>query len=368
MTVTTFLCLLMLVGNIIYAILFPFYRFKGIKKAFFLTICFSIFFVFFFYAYQYYEYKAERKQEKTVESIIIIKKGSSLSSISKALYNANIINKQWQFKTLAALNGVTTKLKSGRYKFTNTQSIEEILNTLVSGSVFNNRIRIPEGIRSWELASLLSKKLGIDSTVFIELIHNKQFIASFGIKENSLEGYLFPDTYKFQWDASPSDLIRHMVKSTLRVFRNNYKKNHITKKYSMEEIITMASIVEGEAGVDKERELIAGVFYNRLRLRMPLGADPTVRFALKKFTGPLKRSELRISSPYNTRRFRGLPPGPIGNPSKRSIIASINPLKTDMLYFVAKDDGSREHFFTTCNNDHVKMKKVAAKNRKNRKM
>lgn len=358
-----------MLGNIIYYILYPFYRTKGIMKKIYIilpTIIILLFLLFYFY--QYSLLKNERKPKQLVESIIIIKKGSSLNSISRTLKNSNIINIEWRFKSLAALKGASTKLKSGRYRFNNKQSIDEILSTLVKGSVFNNRIRIPEGIRSWEIASLLKQKINLDSVKFMEHITNKKLIKSLGIKANTLEGYLFPDTYMFPWDASASSIIRQMVGMSKKEYKKHFIKNNTTNKYTMHQIYTMASIVEAEAGIDKERTLISGVFYSRLTKGMTLGADPTVRFALKKFRGSLKRSELRINSPYNTRRFRGLPPGPIGNPGSRSIRAAILPDTTGMLYFVAKDDGTKEHFFTPTNNDHIKMKKVAALNRKKRKV
>jgi len=125
----------------------------------------------------------------------------------------------------------------------------------------------------------------------------------------------------------------------------------------------MASIIEGEAMVAHERPLIAGVFYNRLKESMPLGADPTVRFALRKYREPLTRSDLSIESPYNTRIHKDLPPGPVGNPGAASICAAIHPEATEMLYFVAKYDGSKEHYFTSTNSEHLKKKRLARKNR-----
>jgi UPF0755 protein len=130
--------------------------------------------------------------------------------------------------------------------------------------------------------------------------------------------------------------------------------------------VTLASIVEKEAGVPSERPLIAGVFYNRLLQNWSLGADPTVRFVLRKLTGPITVKDLNVNSPYNTRRFTGLPPGPICNPGKGALLAALNPANTEMMFFVAKDNGSRQHFFSKNNTEHIRYKSVAAENRKNR--
>jgi UPF0755 protein len=154
-----------------------------------------------------------------------------------------------------------------------------------------------------------------------------------------------------------------MVQRFNEVYEKCYTQNDITVKYEKKEIVTMASIIEGEAMVAHERPLIAGVFYSRLAKSMPLGADPTIRFALKKYKQPLTRRDLKVDSPYNTRIHTQLPPGPIGNPGASSLQAAMHPSKTSLLYFVAKEDGSREHYFTATNRQHEKMKQRARTNR-----
>jgi UPF0755 protein len=137
----------------------------------------------------------------------------------------------------------------------------------------------------------------------------------------------------------------------------------IVAKYGERGWLTLASIVEKEAAVPQEQDPIAGVFWNRLNQGWSLGADPTVRYAVRKPTGPLLVSDLNTDSPYNTRKFTGLPPGPICNPGRGALRAALNPMKTDKMYFVAKDDGSREHFFSVDNADHMRFKETAAANR-----
>jgi UPF0755 protein len=161
---------------------------------------------------------------------------------------------------------------------------------------------------------------------------------------------------------SPSDIIRIMVNKFHEVYGRLNRKNPVTRKYSRHQIVVMASIVEGEAAVAHERSLIAGVFYNRIEKGINLWADPTIRYALRKFQGPLTKSDLAVRSPYNTRIYPGLPPGPICNPGEGALKAAADPAQTDKLYFVAKYDGSREHYFTASNREHVQMKRVSRRN------
>src|SRR5690606_25969916 len=139
--------------------------------------------------------------------------------------------------------------------------------------------------------------------------------------------------------------------------------NAVIRKHGVRGLVTLAPIVEKEAAARREQRRIAGVFHNRLRKGWSLGADPTVRFAVRKMTATLRRDDLAINSPYNTRRFRGLPPGPICSPGEDALRATLNPEKTTMMFFVAKDDGSREHFFTETYAEHNRYKDIAAQNR-----
>src|SRR5690606_12715039 len=139
--------------------------------------------------------------------------------------------------------------------------------------------------------------------------------------------------------------------------------NAVIRKHGVRGLVTLAPIVEKEAAARREQRRIAGVFHNRLRKGWSLGADPTVRFAVRKMTATLRRDDLAINSPYNTRRFRGLPPGPICSPGEDALRATLNPEKTTMMFFVAKDDGSREHFFTETYAEHNRYKDIAAGNR-----
>ena len=205
----------------------------------------------------------------------------------------------------------------------------------------------------------------LDTARWNKLVQDPKFARSLGIEGNSLEGYLLPDTYPFAINSDEESILRQMVAANFKV-RDEMKARKSPmwdKLKNWHRVLTLASVVEEETGIPDERPLIAGVFHNRLDIGMPLGADPTVRFIFKNLTGPIYKSQLNSDSPYNTRKFPGLMPGPISNPGRKAIEATLFPAKTEALYFVAKDDGSHTHFFSTNLADHNKYKDVAAKNR-----
>jgi UPF0755 protein len=214
---------------------------------------------------------------------------------------------------------------------------------------------IPEGLIIEQTASILHRSLGIDSAVFVKLCSDSAYIAKASPGATSLEGYLFPDTYRF----SPGITAREIIQRMLDRFEEAYQSlqpDPVAAPYARRGIVTLASIVEKEAALAEERPRIAGVFYNRLRAGVPLGADPTVRYILRKFDGQLRVSELNNPSPYNTRRFAGLPPGPICSPGLSSLQAAAAPLATNELYFVAKWDGSGAHDFSKSYREHDRKK------------
>ena len=238
--------------------------------------------------------------------------------------------------------------------------------TFTPAGALDYRITIPEGRASWEIPAYLQKAYpDLSADRWNKLVQDPKFARSLGIEANSLEGYLLPDTYPFPIDADEETILKQMVAANLKVRDEMQKKpgSMWNTLGSWHKVLTLASVVEEETGIPEERPLIAGVFHNRLRIGMPLGADPTVRFIFKNLTGPIYKSQLNSDSPYNTRKFKGLMPGPISNPGRKAIEAALFPAKTEALYFVAKDDGSMTHFFSKNLSDHNRYKDVAAKNR-----
>ena len=229
------------------------------------------------------------------------------------------------------------------------------------------KVTIPEGRASWEIPAYLKKAFpDLDEDRWNRLVQDPKFTRSLGVEANSLEGYLLPETYPFPIDADEETILKQMVAANLKL-RDELKEQPGESMWNTlgnwHRVLTLASVVEEETGKTDERPLISGVFHNRLRIGMPLGADPTVRFIFRNLTGPIYKSQLNSDSPYNTRKFKGLMPGPISNPGRKAIQATLHPDKTEALYFVAKDDGSMTHFFSKTLSEHNKYKDVAARNR-----
>lgn len=300
------------------------------------------------------------------EVLFDIPKGVSAKKIASILLEKNIIKSSDMFYIYCRLNNVSNKLKSGLFLIPPNLNIIETVKFLIIGKEATKKITIPEGRASWEIYSILSKHYkGIDSLTWENLIHNKKYVNSLGLKKiPNLEGYLLADTYQFPYIATEKKLIEIMVSSTQNVISEySNSKSEVLKKYGWHGVLTLASIVEEETGIPQERPRIAGVFYNRLKQGISLGADPTVRFIYRSLTGPIYQSQLDSNNPYNTRKFTGLPPGPISNPGKKAIEAALNPMKSNDLFFVAKDDGSKTHFFCPSMKCHNKYKDIAARNR-----
>ena len=208
-----------------------------------------------------------------------------------------------------------------------------------AGTLFRRKVTIPEGFNLYQIAERLEAGSICDAGAFTGYATDDAFLGQLGIDSPSAEGYLFPDTYVFPEGSDPRDIIAAMHRRMKGVIgtRPAYGPG-----MSLHEMLTMASLVEKEAKVYTEREFISSVFHNRLRKGMKLDCDPTVRYAVKKFTGPITLSDLKSDSPYNTYRRRGLPPTPICSPGRDSILAAMYPKKTDFLYFVARNDGSHQ--------------------------
>ncbi|RKY89252.1 endolytic transglycosylase MltG, partial [candidate division KSB1 bacterium] len=247
------------------------------------------------------------------------------------------------------------KIRAGKFRLSKNLSNYSILLILCKGKPIDEKITIQEGLTSQKICSILKDTLEIDSTKFISLLTDKEFINELGIDADNLEGYLFPETYYFPCGISEKEIIKKMVGEFHKVFNDSLKKRARELNFSVHEIVTLASIIEGEAKIDDERNKISAVFHNRLKRRMRLQADPTIQYIIKDGPRRLLLKDLKIESPYNTYLHRGLPPGPICNPGKKSIIAALYPSCENYLYFVAKGDGS--HIFSRTKKEHLKAKR-----------
>jgi UPF0755 protein len=226
----------------------------------------------------------------------------------------------------------------------------QILDILVQGRSILYRLTIPEGYTIDQIAHEIARQ-GLGTAEEIQKLATDPLVAqSYAIDAQTLEGYLFPDTYYFPKDVEPRKIIKKMVERFKAQFQPVWEQRAKALSFSVHQIVTLASIIEKETGAPSERPIIASVFHNRLKKKMRLESDPTVIYGIPNFDGNIKRQHLQTRTPYNTYKIRGLPPGPIANPGSASIEAALYPDQTDFLYFVARKDGS--HQFSTNINDH----------------
>ena len=293
---------------------------------------------------------------------ISISKGSTLIDISTELYNKKVIKNRSSFILAVKMLGYEKDIPAGKFNIDNVSTNYSLVNKLINSVNISKKVTILEGWSIDEIAEKLHSSLKIDKKSFLNASKNKALLDKWDIKSNSFEGYLFPNTYQFAEDVSPIKIIDKMV--------SEYKKNVTKKMYDRmskinlneNEVLTLASIIEGEAIYDSERPTISGVYHNRLKKGMRLQADPTIQYIIDDSPRRLLNKDLKIKSPYNTYLNHGLPPGPINNPGLESIKAALYPEEIDFLYFVAKGDGY--HTFSKTEKEHNKAKRAFQKVRR----
>ena len=294
--------------------------------------------------------------------IVTIKPGFTLGKISNLLYQKNIITNKYMFELAALAMGKEKEFPIGTFHIINANSNYEIINQLVNESPEVVKVRILEGWNNRQIAGYLSDIMNFDSTEVIKLAHDKNFIAENGLEVKSLEGYFFPDTYLFFKGETPSNVLSHLIKQHKMFWNRTYEIRADQINLSKHEVVTLASIIEGEAIFNNERPKISAVYHNRLNIDMKLQADPTIQYIINDSPRRLLNKDLKIKSPYNTYLNKGLPPGPINSPGKQSLLAALFPEENDFLFFVARGDGY--HTFSTNKRDHDKAKRKFQKIRR----
>ncbi|MFQ5900430.1 MAG: endolytic transglycosylase MltG [Thermodesulfobacteriota bacterium] len=289
---------------------------------------------------------------KNVSKTIIIPKGVSFRWIAGKLDDEGIIQDTGRFTLLAEFKGVPTKVKAGEYELHTSMLPVKVLERLLKGNSKEYTVTIPEGYNIYQIAKLLDDAGLTASEEFIKTATNKDLTTSLGIEAKSAEGYLFPDTYRFTKAMGAKGIIRKMVNHFNDIYSREIETRARDLGLSREFIVTIASMIEKEAGVEKEKPLIATVFYNRLKKGMRLESDPTVIYGIKDFDGNLKRKDLKTMNPYNTYLLPALPYGPISNPGRTSLLATLNPAKEKYLFFVSRNDGT--HQFSNTLREHSK--------------
>jgi len=291
---------------------------------------------------------------------ITISDNDRFSTVLNNLNEAGILKADYIFKLIPVLSGVDKKLTPGRYDFSGRISLYDVLQKLKNRDIATLMVTIPEGLSAYKTAGLIAAKLNIDSVKFVA----RFFDSSFAVNEYNLdgfEGYLFPDTYRL-WYGIKIDQIIGILIAEFRDKTDGLFDSLPENIHSIKGLLALASIIEAEARVESEKPTISSVYHNRLKRNMKLQADPTVIYALGGLDRPLLYKDLEFDSPYNTYKYKGLPPGPINSPGLSSIMAAINPAETNYLYFVA--DGTGHHVFTRTLKEHNRAKRKVKREKK----
>ena len=274
----------------------------------------------------------------------------ALFGIARQLDEAGVIRSPAGFALLSALRGSARNLKAGEYEIPKDATTLNILGLLESGKVKVHALLFPEGATLKDLARLLEAEQLVKAKDVIRLATDRSFLRTLGVEADSLEGYLFPDTYSFFKGMSPQEILARMVHRLREMLTADILAQARAQGRTLHQLLTLASIIEKEARIPTEQPLISAVFWNRLNRGMPLQADPTVRYALGNPDQALTRADLQADSVFNTYRHQGLPPAPIASPGKGAILAALNPAKVSYLYFVSMD--GRRHFFSATLEQH----------------
>lgn len=288
--------------------------------------------------------------DRSRDVIVDITKGETLGEISRQLAEKRLVRFPQCFVFLARLLDRDRFVRTGRYRLLSSMSPREILESLCRGVVLLRRVTVPEGMTVKRVADILQKNGLADREEVFEAERDREFLKQLGIEGDSLEGFLFPDTYHFAVGLPCRDILRTMVTQFWSLYDPGMRARQESLGLKTSEVVTMASIIEKETSRREEKPLIASVLHNRLRKTMPLQCDPTVIYGIENFDGNLRRVHLETPNPYNTYLNRGLPPGPICNPGLDSIKAVLDPEETPYLYFVSKNNGT--HHFSARIEDH----------------
>ncbi len=282
--------------------------------------------------------------------VLVISPGMSLARIADRLADQGIVARSVYFKLLARLEGKSGQVQAGEYQFSDSAKPGAVLERLVSGDVRRYPFTVPEGFTLTQIAAKLeAEELGRSGEV-LALAYDPGFIASLGVDAESLEGYLFPETYVLSRAVGEKRLLAAMVAEFERRVDASLREAARKHDLDLHELVTLASIVQKEAGNEQEMPLISAVFHNRLRRGMRLQADPTVIYGIEDFSGNLTRRHLREKTNYNTYMVSGLPPGPIANPGIEALRAAAHPAQSNALYFVSRGDGT--HVFSGTLQEH----------------
>ncbi|MHB8140354.1 MAG: endolytic transglycosylase MltG [Vulcanimicrobiaceae bacterium] len=270
---------------------------------------------------------------------VIIPRGLTFAQIIVRLQRSRVVGSALPLRLLARLRGVEDEVRAGEYRFAPHLSAAQVLSALLHGGAQTAAwVTIPEGFTAKQIAARLAAD-GIGSAQAYEAAFMRDTLVVDGTRTKNLEGFLFPDTYLIPLGASPREVVRILTSQFFKELPRHAGRLAARLGYSVPQVVTVASLIEREAKVESERSIMAGVYYNRLRIGMPLQVDATIEYALAHHASVVTLHDLRINSPYNTYEHLGLPPTPIANPGRESLEAAFHPAKTPYLYYVYKGHG-----------------------------
>ena len=292
-----------------------------------------------------YAYLRAPQGEQDGEVLVRVPSGSSAREVGEILHREGVVRPAWMFSRVLRLSGVHRELKAGEYAFERPIAPLQVMRILHDGRVATVPITLQEGLTLFESAAALAEAGIAPEEALLEAFTDASPIEDLDAAAGSLEGYLFPETYRFARGTDPKEIASSMVSEFRRRFVDPHREAVDSSPLALRRLVTLASLVEKETGVAGERGRIAGVFAERLDRGMLMQCDPTIIYGLKlvgRWDGNIRRSDLAWDHPYNTYVHRGLPPGPIASPGLASLLAALTPERTGELYFVARGDGSHE--------------------------
>ncbi len=302
------------------------------------------------------------------ELVVVIPQGASSAEVAEILQEEGLVRNQLAFRLYTNYMGYAPRLQAGKYQLSPGMTLKEIVDKLAQGEVMVDyvRVTIPEGLHKEQVAQRLENYDVTTAESFLGCAREESFDFWFLQEreiDNSLEGYLFPDTYQIKIEWEDKEIIELLLKRFDEVFNDSFQERVEELGLTVHEVVTLASIIEREARVKEEQPLISAVFHRRLEKDILLQSCATVQYALGEVKPVLTYQDLEVESPYNTYINYGLPPGPIASPGKEALEASLYPADTEYLYFVLKGDGSGEHYFSKTLEEHLKYQRKANQER-----
>ena len=287
------------------------------------------------------------------EQFVEIPPGAGSAEIRRRLIDAGVVSDETVFRAALWWTGAARRLKAGEYRFDAPMTPIEVIGKLDRGDVYTRRITFPEGLTIREMAAVFEQRGFGPAADFVAAAGNAALVGELDPGAGDLEGYLFPDTYSIPRGMAAQAMVAAMVQRFKATYDESMRARAAAEGLTTRQVVTLASLVEKETGQPDERPTIAAVYRNRLRIGMPMQADPTVVYALAKasrYDGNIRREDLAFDSPYNTYKYPGLPPGPIAAPGKAALAAVLAPAPVNYLYFVSRNDGS--HVFAETLTEH----------------